>query len=67
MSNFESKWLRDCRDGFKSVFYRRHIDDIFVLLSSSDHAGKVREYLSSEHPNKIFFRERGRWLFTFFR
>ena len=51
MCSFESKWLRDCPNDFKPVFYRHHIDDIFVLFSSPDHADKFREYLSSKHPN----------------
>ena len=51
MCSFESKWLRDCPNDFKPVFYRPYIDDIFVLCSSPDHADKFREYLSSKHPN----------------
>ena len=47
--SFESKWLRDCPNDFKPVFYRRYIDDIiFLLFSSPDHADKFREYLSSK-------------------
>ena len=38
--SFESKWLRDCPNDLKPMFYRRYIDDIFVLLSSLDHAYK---------------------------
>ena len=45
MCSFESKWLRDCPNDFKPVFYRRYIDDIFALFSSPDHAGKFREYM----------------------
>ena len=51
LCSFESKWLRDCPNDFKPVFYRCYIDDIFVLFSSPDHADKFREYLSSKHPN----------------
>ena len=40
------------------MFYRRYIDDIFVLLSSPDHADKFREYLSSNHPNIKFSLEK---------
>ena len=43
---------------FKPVFYRRYIDDIFVLFSSPDHADKFREYLSSKHPNIKFSIEK---------
>ena len=40
------------------VFYRRYIDDIFVLFSSPHHADKFREYLSSKHPNINFSIEK---------
>ena len=30
MCSLESKWLRDCPNDLKPVFYRRYIDDIFV-------------------------------------
>ena len=50
MCSFEKKWLHDCRNDFKPVFYRRYTDDIFVLFSSPNYADKFREYLSSKHP-----------------
>ena len=40
------------------MFYRRYINDIFVLFSSPDHADKFREYLSSKHPNIKFSIEK---------
>ena len=55
--SFENKWLRDCPNYFKPVFYRSCINDIFVLFSSPDHADKLREYLSSKHPNITFSTE----------
>ena len=58
MCSFENKWLRDCPNDFRPVFYRRYIDDIFVLFSSPDHADKFREYLSSKHPNIKFSIEK---------
>ena len=58
MCSFENKWLRDCPNDFKPVFYRRYIDDIFVLFSPPDHADKLREYLSSKHPNIKFSIEK---------
>ena len=56
--SFESKWLRDCPNDFKPVFYRRYTDDIFVLFPSPDNADKFREYLSSKHPNTKFSVEK---------
>ena len=32
MCIFKNKWLKDCPHGFKPVFYRRHVDDIFVFV-----------------------------------
>ena len=55
---FESKWLRNCLNDFKPVFYRRYIEDIFVLFSSPDHADRFREYLSSKHLNIKFSIEK---------
>ena len=51
MCSFKSKWLGDCPNDLKPVFYRRYMDDIFVLFFSPDHADKLREYLSSKHPS----------------
>ena len=56
--HFESKWLRDCPNDFKPVFYRRYVDYIFVLFSSPDYADKFRECLTSKHPNIKFSIEK---------
>ena len=72
MCSFESKWLRDCPNYFKPVFYRSYINDIFVLFSYPNHADKFREHLSSKYPNINFSIEKekdGCYLFqmlTFF-
>ena len=38
MCSFENKWLKDCPHGLKPVFYRRYVNDIFLLFSLLDHA-----------------------------
>ena len=58
MCSFESKWLQDCPNDFKPVFYRCYVDDIFALFSSPDHADKFKEDLSSKHPNINFSMEK---------
>ena len=58
MCNFENKWLKDCPHSLKPVFYRRYVDDIFVLFSSLDQAEKFKKYLSSKHPNINFSLEK---------
>ena len=54
MCSCESKWVRDCPNDFKPVFYRRYVDDIFALFSSPDHADKFKKCLSSKHININF-------------
>ena len=49
--SFESKWLRDCPNDLRPMFFRCYIDEIFVLFSCPDHADKFRLYFSSKHPN----------------
>ena len=56
--SFENKWLKDCPHSLKPVFYRRHVDDIFVLFSSLDQAEMCKKYLSSRHPNINFSLEK---------
>ena len=58
MCSFQSIWLRDCPTNFKPVFYRRYVDGIFALFSSSDHGDKFTEYLSSKTLNINFYIEK---------
>ena len=54
----EQIWLNECPDEFKPVYYRRYVDDIFVLFHSSDHLEKFKNYLNSEHRNIRFSSEK---------
>ena len=38
------------------MFYKRYIDHTFALFSSPDNADKLKEYLSSKHPNINFWK-----------
>ena len=38
MCFYESTWLSDCPAEFKPIFYRRYIDDTFLLLRHKDHS-----------------------------
>ena len=50
----ESEWLNDCPLEFKPAYYRRYIDDTFLLFHHESHASKFLEYLNSKHPNINF-------------
>ena len=51
---YEKKWLEKCPGEFKPVYYRRYVDDIFVLFKSQDHLVKFRDYFNKCHPNMNF-------------
>ena len=53
----EKSWLDCCPSEFKPVFYRRYVDDCFILFSSIDHVPKFLNYLNSKHPNIKFTSE----------
>ena len=54
LSFYEMKWLEQRPNEFKPVFYRRYVDDIFVLFESAEHLPKFHAYLNTCHPNMSF-------------
>ena len=58
LSHHEENRLNKCPIKFKPSFYRRYVDDIFVLFESSESADPFREYMSSKHQNINFTVEK---------
>ena len=54
LSFYEIKWLEQCPKEFKPVFYRRYVDDIFVLFESAQNLSKFCNYFNACHPNMSF-------------
>ena len=54
MSYHEQKWLQQCPELFKPVFYRRYVDDTFVLFSDKSQAALFLQYLNNQHNNINF-------------
>ena len=50
----ESNWLKDCPKDFKPVYYKRYVDDIFVLFNKPKHAQFFLEYMNKKHKNMKF-------------
>ena len=47
LCHHETKWLNDCPEKFKSVFYKMYLDDIFVLFKRPEHVKPfVYEYMN---------------------
>ena len=51
---YEHKWLEKCPLQFRPKYYRRYVDDIFLMFGSRDHVKKFFKYMNSPHPNIQF-------------
>ena len=61
---YELKWLEQCPSEFKPVFYRKYVDDIFVLFESVEYLSKFNAYLNTCHFSMSFsFQEGGKLSF----
>lgn len=58
MAFYETKWLDQCPPEFKPFFYRRYIDDIFVMFRSPEHLKEFETYFNSCHSNISFTSEK---------
>ena len=45
----ESNWLKDFPKYFKPVYYKRYVDDTFVLFNKPEHAQFFLEYMNEKH------------------
>ena len=57
LSYYEKNWLNNCPQGFESVFYRRYVDNIFILFKSNDHLKYFQDFLNFCHINMSFSME----------
>ena len=39
----------NCPSDFKPIFYRRYVDDTFILFRDPSHVAKFLDYLNSQH------------------
>ena len=51
---YEHNRLKNCRLQFKSKFYRRYVDDIFLMFEKKEHVKKFFWYMNSRHRNNKF-------------
>ena len=50
----EKVWLSECPVHFKPLYYRRYVDDTFLVFSDFSHIQLFLNYLNSKHPNIKF-------------
>ena len=46
--------MNDCPNNFKPIFYKRYVDDIFVLFKKFEHARLFVNYMKSKHKSISF-------------
>ena len=49
--------VEKCSEKFKPTYYKRYMDDTFLLFSSKDHIKKFFRYINSRHKNMSFTYE----------
>ena len=49
LCHLEIKWLDNCLSDFKPIFYRRYVNDTFILFRDPSHIAKFLDYLNSQH------------------
>ena len=54
LGHHETKWLESCPSEFKPCYYRRYVDDIFLLFNSTECLGQFQQYMNRQHPNMNF-------------
>ena len=57
MCHHEKNWLQNCPLNFKPLFYKRYIDDTFLLFTNEQHAHMFLQYLNNQHVNITFTLE----------
>ena len=53
LAHYEQIWLNDCFDEFKPVYYKRYVDDTFVLFRPPHHLKTFNDYLNTKHTTVI--------------
>jgi hypothetical protein len=54
MCHLEEQYLAQCDSNFKPLFYRRYLDDTFVIFRKPEHADKFLNLINSCHPSIKF-------------
>ena len=54
LSFYKIRWLEQCPKEFKPVFYRKYVDEIFVLFKSAEHLSKFRNSFNTCRPKMSF-------------
>ena len=57
LCHFEKIWLDNCPAQFKPLYYRRYIDDTFLIFKNASHINLFVDYMNLQHANIKFTSE----------
>ena len=53
----EKKWLGSCPSEFRPMYYKRYVDDCFLIFNDISHVDKFLNFLNGQHPKMKFTKE----------
>lgn len=53
----EENWLDNCPYEYRPVYFRRYVDDCFMIFEHQSHVNKFLDYLNVQHPKMKFTKE----------
>ena len=53
----EKNWIHNCPADFKPIYYKRYVDDTFVIFRNREHAQNFLNYMNTRHDNISFTME----------
>ena len=51
LCHHETTWLKNCPKAFKPVYYKRYVDDVFVLFEKPEQVSRFVNYMNKRHKN----------------
>ena len=57
LCHHEQKWLKDCPQEFRPAYYRRYVDDCFLVFNDRSHIDIFLTYLNGQHSKMRFTKE----------
>ena len=53
----EKKWLSACPSEFRPAYYKRYVDDCFLIFNDISHMDNFLDFLNGQHPKIKFTKE----------
>lgn len=57
LCHHEKNWIENCPSDFRPVYFKRYVDDCFVIFQHPSHVDRFLTYLNLQHPNMRFTKE----------